>query len=1030
MGLSAICIKRPVFATVLSLLVVLVGMVAYERLTIREYPEIDEPTVSITTNYRGAPAELIETQVTTIIEDTLAGIEGIKTISSVSREQVSEITVTFELGRDPDDAAAEVRDRVGRVRGDLPDDIEEPVIAKVEANSDPIIWLAFSSARHTPAQMTDYLDRFLIDEVKRIDGVADAIIFAERRYAMRMWLDSLQMAAYGITVDDVEAALLRQNQEIPGGRVESLQREFTVRNDSGLETVDQFQRLILRADDNSLVRFREVGRAALGVESDRQVARFNGVNALGIGIVRQAVANPLEISQDVRTLLPQWQERLPDGMRIELAYDSSVFIEASIDNVYRTLVEAVILVLAVILFFLRSLRSVTIPLITIPVSLIGTFFMMWVLGFSINTLTLLAMVLAVGLVVDDAIVMLENIYRHVEEGMHPIKAALQGAREIQFAVIATTAALAAVFVPVAFMTGRTGRLFSEFALTLAGAVVISSFVALTLSPMMCSRLLRKEEKEPAVARGIKRLLNGLDRLYGASLRWTLANRIVAVVVVLFAAGANAYVFNRLPSELAPLEDRGVIFGVLIAPEGATIDYTDAYARQVEAVYETIPERREVFVASGFPIVTNAFSVLLLRDWEDRDRSVQQLQGELFGKFQQIAGTLAFPVAPPSLGASPTERPINFVIMDSGSYEELNETLEAFLARVRENQDLVSIDTDLRINTPQLLVTMNRDRIGALGLDVATVGRTIETMLGGREVTRFTQNGEQYEVIVQAAEAERASPDQLNRYFVRAEAGDLVPLSAVVDIVETVVPRERNHFNRARSVTIEADLAPGYSMGDALAFLQQVADETLPSTATVGYDGQSLEFFESGASLYLTFGLALIFIFLVLAAQFESFIDPTIIMLTVPLSAVGALLALQFTGNSLNVYSQIGLITLVGLITKNGILITEFANQLQDAGKAKAEAIVQASTQRLRPILMTAFSMILGTLPLAFASGAGAESRHQIGWVIVGGLLLGTFFSVYIVPVAYSFIARDRQKRPNRDYESIEAGEADPAPAAE
>ena len=1020
-GLPALCIKRPVFGTVLSLIVVLIGLVAGDRLTIREYPEIDEPTVSVTTDYRGAAAEIMETQVTKIIEDSLAGIEGIKTLSSKSQEGKSEITVKFKLGRDPDAAAAEVRDRVGRVRGDLPDEIEEPIIAKVEANADPIIWLAFSSSRHTPAQMTDFVDRFIIDEITRIDGVADAIIFAERRYAMRIWLDTLKMASHNVTAADVENALRRQNQEIPGGRVESRQREFVVRNESDLRTVPQFNDMILRADGNYLVRLRDVGRAALGVESERQVARFVGSPSVAIGVVRQSVANPLEISADVRELLPRIQSRLPDGMKIDLAYDSSVFIEASMDNVVQTLAEAAALVLLVILFFLRSFRSVLIPMVTIPVSLIGTLFFMWMLGFSINTLTLLAAVLAIGLVVDDAIVMLENIYRHVEDGMHPIRAALVGAKEIQFAVIATTVALAAVFVPVALMEGRTGRLFSEFALTLAGAVIISSFVALSLSPMMCSRILRKTPREPIVGRWIKAFLDRIDAIYESSLRWGLRNRAAVVLVAAFAAAANYVVFTQLKSELAPLEDRGVVFGVLIGPEGATIDYTDAYMRQLEQVYDKVPEMRQHFVASGYQIPSEGFSVLLTKPWGERDRHITEIVGSVFPQFFGIAGTLAFPVAPPSLGQNPTERPITFVIMDSRSYGDMDQSLQKFLAEVRKNPGLLSVDTDLRVNTPQLLVKMKRDRIGTLGLDIATVGGAIETMLSGREVTRFKQNGEQYDVIVQAEESERSRPEQLLRFFVRAPEGDLIPLSALVDVQEVVEPRERNHFNRARAVKVTANLAPGYSMGEALAYLEEVAQRTFPKTASVGYDGQSLEFFESGGSLYFAFGLALMFIFLVLAAQFESFIDPTIIMLTVPLSVIGALLALQLTGNTLNIYSQIGLITLVGLITKNGILITEFANQLQDAGKAKFEALVESSRLRLRPILMTAFSMIFGTLPLALASGAGAESRHQIGWVIVGGLLLGTFFSVYIVPVAYSFIARDRQKRPNLDYDAIEQG---------
>ncbi len=1020
MELSALSIKRPVFAIVLSLVVVLIGLVSFQRLTIREYPEIDEPTVSVTTTYRGASADIVETQITTLIEDSISGTEAIKTIKSVSRDGVSEITVTFRLERDPDEAAADVRDRVGRVRADLPDEIDEPVVAKVEANSQPIIWIAFSSDRHTTAQLTDYVDRFVIDEIKRIDGIADAIIFAERRYAMRIWLDALQMAAHGVTTADVEDALRRQNQEIPGGRVQSQQREFVVRNESDLRTVAQFNDLIIKVVGDYLVRVRDVGRAVLGVADDRQVARSQGVDAVAIGVVRQSVANPLEISDQVRDLLPALQGRLPEGMKISLAYDSSVFIASSIANVYRSLVEAALLVLAVILIFLRNLRSVTIPMITIPISLIGTCFFMWILGFSINTLTLLAMVLAIGLVVDDAIVMLENIYRHVEAGLHPIKAALLGAREIQFAVIATTVALIAVFVPVAFMEGRTGRLFTEFALTLAGAVVISSFVALSLAPMMCSRILKRQEREPLWGRPIKAGLDGLDWLYARSLRWSLANRGVVVLVALFAAGGNYVIFRDLPSELSPVEDRGVIFGVLIGPDAATVDFTDAYMRRVEDIYRAVPEMRQFFIASGNPIASDGFSVLLLKPWEERQRSAGQIAGSIFPDFQSVAGTLAFPVLPPSLGASPTERPVSFVIMGSGSYDELDRATQAFLAEAGKNPNLLSLDTDLRVNTPQIRVLMERDRIGALGLDVATVGRTVETMLGGREVTRFKQNGEQYDVVVQAEEAERTDPDRLMQYFLRGPDDNLLPLSAVVDLKEVTAPRDRNHFNRARAVTVTANLAPGYALGEALAFMNEVADRTLPRTASIGYDGQSLEFFESGASLYITFALALVFIFLVLAAQFESFVDPTIVLLVVPLSVIGALIALQVTGNSLNVYSQIGLISLVGLISKNGILITEFANQLQEAGKPKAEAIVEASILRLRPILMTALSMILGTMPLALASGAGAESRHQIGWVVVGGLLVGTFFSVYVVPTVYSFLARDRQKRPSLDYGKFEA----------
>jgi multidrug efflux pump len=1021
-NLPELCIRRPVFATVLSLVLVLLGYIAYGRLTVREYPRIDEPVISVETRYTGASAQIMESEVTTPIEDALAGIEGVKLITSVSREESSQINIKFSLARDIESAAADVRDRVSRVRDVLPDDVDEPIIGKVEADSQPIIWLAFYSDRHSLADITDYVDRYVQDDLQRVPGVAEARIYGERRYAMRVWLDTAKLAGQGITPQDVETAIRAQNLEVPAGRIESDAREFTVRSETGLNRPEQFDDLIIANRGGYLVRLSDVGTTELGVETERVHTRYRGNPAIALGIVRQSIANPVEISQAVRARLPQIQDRLPPGMNIEVAYDSSVFIERSIASVYETIAEAVALVVLVILLFLRSWRSMLIPVVTIPVSLIASFFFMWLLGFSVNTLSLLAMVLAIGLVVDDAIVMLENIYRHIEDGMAPIPAALKGAREISFAVVAMTLTLAAVYVPIAFMQGRTGRLFTEFALTLAGAVLISGFVALTLTPMMCSRMLRHGAGEGPIGRWVGRGLDTLERGYRRALTWTLNHREVPVLVALFVAIGCWQVYGALRSELAPLEDRGAILGIMIAPEGATVDYTDAYAKQIEQIYAGVPDAERYFVATGFPTATQAFSFLGLKPWEERERSTTQVAASIGGPMFGVPGVLAFPITPASLGASPFGKPVEFVIRDSRDYDEIAKTVDAFLAELRKEPRLLALDTDLKINTPQLLVQVNRELVGDLGLDVATIGRTIETMVGGRTVTKFKRDGQQYDVIVQLRENERANPDDLTRVFVRTPAGDMVPLSSLISIEEITAPRDLNHFNRTRAVKVTATLAPGYTLGEALSFMEATAAQVLPPSATVDYDGQSLEFRESSGELYVTFLLALGFIYLVLAAQFESFIDPLVILLTVPLSMLGALLALQLTGNTLNIYSQIGLVTLVGLITKHGILIVEFANQLQLRGMSKRDAVIEAATLRLRPILMTTGAMVLGAVPLAIAVGAGAESRHQLGWVIVGGLGLGSLLTVFIVPTAYTLIARTRTPR-----SEIDATRA-PAPA--
>jgi len=1007
MNLPELSIRRPVFATVLSLVILLVGLMSYSRLSVREYPNIDEPVVSVETKYPGASAEIIESQVTIPLEESLAGIEGIDVLSSVSRPERSQITIRFRLSRDPDGAAADVRDRVGRVRDRLPEDVEEPVIAKVEADAQPIIYLAFASDRHSPLDVTDYADRFVKDRLQNLPGVAEVRIFGERTYAMRIWLDRARLAAYGLTPQDVENALRRQNIEVPAGRIESDMREFTVQAETDLRTPEQFNDLIIRDAGGYLVRLKDVGRAEIGPRDERVIARFNGQNAVAIGVVKQSTANPLDVSKAVNEALPRIIETLPEGMTVDVAYDSSLFIERSIENVFRAIGEAIVLVILVIFVFLRSLRATLIPLVTIPVSLIGAFTLMLVFGFSINTLTLLALVLAVGLVVDDAIVMLENISRHVEQGMRPFDAAIKGSKEIAFAVIAMTITLAAVYAPVAFQTGRTGRLFTEFALTLAGAVLVSGFVALSLSPMMSSLLLRHQTRHGWFYRVVEYGLESLNASYRRLLRFTLTVRAAVIVGMLLVGAAAGLLFKALPSELSPIEDRGTIVAIGIAPEGSTIDFTNAYATQIESFYRDVPEIEKFFMVVGFPVVTQAISFVRLVDWENRDVSQQDIVRALGPKLFSIPGILAFPTNPPSLGQSPIEKPVQFVLQTSAPYAELQKAVDQFMAAVSQNPKLLNLDTDLKLNKPELRVSVNREKAADLGIDVETIGRTLETMLGGRQVTRFKQNGKQYDVVVQVAEVDRSSPRDLTAIYVRARSGAMVPLSNLVTVHETVAPKELNHFNKLRSATITATLAPGYTLGEALAFLQAEA-EKLPSHIVTDLAGESREYRTSTGGIYVTFLLALAFIYLVLAAQFESFIDPFIIMLTVPLSIAGALLALKLTGGSLNVYSQIGLVTLVGLITKHGILIVEFANQLQEKGMSKFDAVVEAAVLRLRPILMTTGAMVLGSIPLALATGAGAESRQQIGWGIVGGLLVGTVFTLFVVPTAYTLLARTRK----------------------
>ena len=1010
MILSDLSIRRPVLATVMSLGLVLVGLMAFQRLPVREYPNIDAPVVSVRSVYTGASAAVIESQVTRPLEDSLSGIEGVKTLKSVSREEVSQITLEFNLSRDPDGAAADVRDRVSRVRARLPDEIDEPVISKIEADASPIVWLAFFSDRHTPLEISDIAYRFVRDRLQTLPGVASVMIGGERRYAMRLWLDRNRLASRRVTVKDVEDALKRQNVEIPGGRIESSMREFTVLSETDLRTPDQFNDLIIREENGYPVRLSDVGRAEIGSQDDRNIVRVNGNSAVGLGVVKQSTANTLAVALAIRNELPKINASMPEGLKLKIAFDSALFIEESINGVYHTLLESLVLVLVVVWFFLRSLRATLIPFVTIPVSLIGAFIFINALGFSVNILTLLALVLAIGLVVDDAIVMLENIHRRMEDGMDSMAAAFAGSREIAFAIIAMTLTLAAVFAPLAFMSGNTGRLFSEFALAVSCAVLVSGFVALTLTPMMCSRLLQATSHEQG--KQGQGLWDGFVGFYRVSLLACLRWRWLVVLVLALVAGAAYFLFQSLHAELSPVEDRGSIFAVISAPEGATIDYTDGYARQIESFLAPIPEIETYFVvvAPGLERpnpVNSAIAFISMKPWAERQRTQQQIALALMPKFLGLPGVMAFPINPPSLGQSFRSSPVQFVIQGP-SYEELDKAMGPFMAKAAQYPGLVNLDTDLKLNKPQLNLDVDRQKAAAVGVEVDDIGKTLQTLLGGRQVTRFKQAGEQYDVILKLGDEARATPSDMNTIYLRGHDGKLTPLGNLVAIRESAAAKELNHFNRLRAVVVTANIPPGYTLGQALDFLFKTAKEVLPPTFQTDLDGQSREFMESSKTLYLTFGFALIFIYLVLAAQFESFRDPLMIMLTVPLAITGALLSLNLTGGTLNVYSQIGMVMLIGLITKNGILIVEFANQLQEQGKTAADAVVEAAMLRLRPILMTSLTMILGAVPLALATGAGAESRQQIGWVIVGGLAIGTVFTVYVIPTIYTWMAKNRR----------------------
>lgn len=1012
MILSDISVKRPVFATVLSLLLIAFGVLSFTQLPLRELPNIDPPVVSVSTTYPGAAANVVQTRITEIIEDQIAGIEGIDTVTSRSRDGSSDITIEFSLSRDIEAAANDVRDAVARALDRLPDEVDPPEVEKADADADPIMWLNFSAPDLNPMQLTEFANKVIVDQLSILDGVSNVRIGGGQDYAIRIWLDRRALAARGLAVSDVEAALRAQNVELPAGKIESGQRDLTVRVDRAYQSVEDFQGLVIRrGEDGYPIRLADVARVELGSANDRVLFRGNGVTQIGLGIVKQSVANTIDVARGVQEAVERIIPTLPEGMTLVTAVDNSVFVDESVNQVYHTLVEALLIVVVVIFLFLGSLRAALIPAVTVPVCIVGAFIIINATGATINLLTLLALVLAIGLVVDDAIVVLENIQRRISTmGEPPLIAAVRGTSQVAFAVIATTTVLIVVFVPIFFLSGNVGRLFSELAIAISGAILFSGLVALTLTPMMCSKLLKPNEGR--FAEYIHKTSHKVESVYGRWLAYIIARPWIAGLTALGVVGAIYVLLIAIPSELAPTEDRASAQVIVNLPEGASLEETMAQMETVEKIvmsYVESGEATRVMVRApasfGFTQDYNSgMSNLRLADWGDRERSQDEIVAELQATLaNQVPGARVFVQSRGGLGQR-GGKPVQFVIGGS-EYEEIAAWRDRIIARAAENPGLVQVDSDYKETKPQLLVTINKERAADLGVSTSQIGTTLETMLGSRRVTTFTKDGEEYDVMMQADAPARKQTSDLTNIFVRSDRGALIPLSNLVELKETAGPQALNRFNRIRSITIQAGLQPGYTLGEALTYLEQIAGEELPPEARIDYQGQSREFKQASAALYFTFALALIVVFLVLAAQFESFIHPLVILATVPLAVVGALFGLWMVGSSLNVYSQIGIVMLVGLAAKNGILIVEFANQLRDEGKAFNDAIIEAAKIRLRPIIMTSLATAAGAFPLVIASGAGAASRESIGIVIFAGMLVATTFTLFVIPTAYSVIAR-------------------------
>ncbi|MBZ5877066.1 efflux RND transporter permease subunit [Chromohalobacter israelensis] len=1015
MRLSDTAIQRPVLATVFALLLIAFGLIALERLPVQEYPAIDPPVVSIETNYPGASADVVETRITQVLEDRIAGIEGIDLIESTSSDGESEIDITFNLDRDIEAAANDIRDRVSGVSDNLPEEAEPPEVEKADSSDDVIMWLSLTAEGYTVPELTDYANRYLVDRFATQTGVSRVRVGGGKEYAMRVWLKRNALAARGLTVTDVEDALRAENVELPAGFLESDSRQFTLRLPRSFETAADFRDLVIdQGDDGYLTRLSDVAGVEVGSVEERSLFRGNGVPMVGLGIMKQSTANILEVSQGVKAEMARLESTLPDGMQMRLNFDSSVFVSGALTEVVATLFIAMGLVVVVIFLFLGNVRTTLVPAVTVPISIIGTFIALNAFGFTLNLLTLLALVLAIGLVVDDAIVVLENVHRRMQlYGETPLVAAFRGTRQIGFAVIATTLVLIAVFVPLSFLRGDIGRLFTEFALTLAAAVAISCLLALSLAPMMCSKVLDPRMHESRISHAVHTLLDATQRLYRHVLVTLLRWRWACLVTFAALLGATVWLFGELPNEYTPQEDRGNFFILVNGPEGATFDYMQDYMDEIEARLLPLVDEGEIRNISvraprGYGNIENfndGIVIVSLAAWGER-RSAWDIMADVRRRLADLPGVEAAPVMRQGFGGR-IQKPVQFVI-GGGTYESLVTWRDQLLERIRADEDsgLTALDSDYKETQPQLRIEIDYQRAAALGVNVDTIGRTLQTLLGGRSVTSYVDDGEEYDVILEGERDTQRSPRALDNIQVRSDrSGELIPLASLVTLSDYADASELNRFNRVRAITLEANLADGASMGEALGYLNTLADEVLPADAMIDYKGPSRDYQDSSGATTFLMIMGLLVVFLVLAAQFESFVHPLVIMLTVPLAISGALLGLWLTGQSLNIYSQVGMVMLVGLAAKNGILIVEFANQLRDEGRAFRDALIDASVTRLRPILMTAVTTMAGAVPLIFASGPGAETRLVIGTVIFSGVAAATLFTLLVVPVAYDILAR-------------------------
>lgn len=1008
MKITDTAVKRPIFAIVINLLLLTFGLVAFTMLPLREYPDIDTPVVSVSTSYPGANAEVVETKITQIIENQISGIEGIKSITSSSRNGSSNITIEFNIDRDIDAAANDVRERVSRAQDRLPDQVRPPEVSKSNSDESPIAWFVLNSQSMDSLQLSDYAQRYIVDRLAVVDGVSNVRIGGERKYAMKIWLDRKAMAARGITTGDIEQVLRNENVELPAGEIESVDRDFAVRIARSYKSQADFHNLVIkRGEFGYLVRLGEVAEVKLEAADDESMFRGNGRNMIGLGIVKQAKANTLEVVDNARAELEKIKRNLPQGTTIEDSYDSSIFIRESINEVYRTLAIAMILVVLVIYAFLGNIRATLIPAVTVPVALVATFMFLLAMNYSINLLTLLALVLAIGLVVDDAIVMLENIHRRTELGEPPLLAAYRGAREVGFAVIATTLVLVAVFVPLVFMEGRIGALFTEFAMAVSAAVIFSSVTALTLSPALCSKFLKKNQSENAFSRWMDKSFGKIEAGYQRILRNNIQTSWGLLIVLVLAAVASIQLFKLIPSELTPKEDRGTFFVMMNGPEGASYENNAANMEQIEQrllPYLEQGELSRVLVRVPGWGGQGGVAIVGMADWDERKRSTWQVMNEISAKMGEVTDVRAFAIMRRGIGGGGNSRPVEFVLQGN-DYEELADWRDRIIAKAQKNRGLVRIDHDYKETFPQFLISIDKAKAADLGISVNDVGKTLETMLGQRRVTTFIDRGEEYDVILKGEKSDFGSPADIANIYVKSRTGTLVPLDSLVTLTEQATSARLNRYNRMRAITISANLADNYTLEEALTFLNQVAMEENTHDGAIDYKGESQLFYEGASAMTYVFILALTVTFLVLAAQFESFVHPFVIMLTVPLGLVGALLGLYLTDNTINIYSQIGIVMLIGLSAKNGILIVEFSNQLRDRGVEFKEAVIQASTQRLRPIIMTSLTTVMSAIPLVLATGPGAESRAVIGVVVFAGVSAATILTLFVVPTAYMALAR-------------------------